>query len=129
MAISGHKSEASIRSYAQNVSEDQSRAISESLTSAASSTKAVEVYHSPKTSNLQATPLASPTLAGPSNTFYILPDLDLPTSPQLNQFVNSVLSPKMSSTGIRTEIFLGLRPRHISYLRVIFHRIPHVAGI
>ena len=100
MAISGHKSEASIRSYAQNVSEDQSRAISESLTRAASSTKAVEVYHSPKTSNLQTTPLASPTLAGPSNTMDILSDLDLPASPQLNQFVNSVLSPKMSSTDL-----------------------------
>lgn len=99
MAISGHKSEASIRSYAQNVSEDQSRGISESLTRAASSTKAVEVYHSPKTSNLQTTPLASPTLPRPSSTMNILSDLDLPTSPQLNQF-NSVLSPKMSSTDI-----------------------------
>ena len=99
MAISGHKSEASIRSYAQNVSEDQSRGISESLTRAASSTKAVEVYHSPKTSNLQTTPLASPTLPRPSSTMNILSDLDLPTSPQLNQF-NSVLSLKMSSTHI-----------------------------
>ena len=81
MAISGHKNEASIRSYAQNVLEDQSRGISESLTRAASSTKAVEVYHSPKTSNLQTTPLASPTLPCPSSTMNILSDLDLPTSP------------------------------------------------
>ena len=74
MAISGHKSEASIRSYAQNVSEDQSRGISKSLTHAASSTKAVEVCHS---SNLQTTPLASPTLPRPSSTVNILSGLDI----------------------------------------------------
>jgi hypothetical protein len=100
MAISGHRSEASIRSYAQNVSEDQSRSISASLTRATNSAKDVEVYQSSTISNLQTTSLSSPTTSGPSNAIDILSDLDLPSTPQLNHFVNTVLSPKMSSTDI-----------------------------
>jgi hypothetical protein len=103
MAISGHKSEASIRSYSHDVSEDKSRDISASLTLATTNSKAVEVYQSKSTEPSGLHPQLfnnsiAPTHSSPSMD--ILSDLDLPSTPQLNHFINTVLSPSMSSTDI-----------------------------
>ena len=87
MAISGHKNEASIRSYSSSVSEDQSRNMSDALaipTTENSAQSAVyqgnkECYVSPE-------------------GFSVLKDCDIPSSPQLNQVMNTVLSPVLSTS-------------------------------
>lgn len=87
MAISGHKNEASIRSYSSSVSEDQSRNMSDALVipmTANSAHNAVyqgdkERYTSPE-------------------RFSMLEDCDIPSTPQLNQVMNTVLSPVLSKS-------------------------------
>ena len=88
MAISGHRNEASIRSYSANVSEQQTQRISECLTLATADGRAVDVNERPE---IPLSPARSP----------ILSDSDLPSTPNLNQIMNTVLSPVMSaSTGV-----------------------------
>ncbi|CAB4021335.1 PREDICTED: uncharacterized protein LOC105327636 [Paramuricea clavata] len=89
MAISGHRNEASIRSYSAHVSEEQTRRISESLTLSTADDRAVDVYQRPATS---ASPARSP----------IRNDSDHPSTPNLNQIMNTVLSPVMSTS---TDVF------------------------
>ena len=84
MAVSGHKNEASIRSYSSNVSEEQTRKISESLTLAT----AADINESAKSPEVAESPLTSS----------LLDDSDLPSTPQLNQIMNTVLSPIMSNS-------------------------------
>ena len=78
MAISGHKKETSIRLYSSNVSEEQTRKISESLTLATDA----DIHQGARTPERPSTSL--------------LDDSDLPSTPQLNQIMNTVLSPIMS---------------------------------
>ncbi|CAB4036648.1 PREDICTED: uncharacterized protein LOC105327636 [Paramuricea clavata] len=89
MAISGHQNEASIRSYSTSVSEEQTRRISTSLT-LATARKDDDIYQSPLRSNL------------PASQSPLLSDSDLPSTPYLNQIMNTVLSRVMSAP---TEIF------------------------
>lgn len=70
MAISGHKNEASIRSYSSNVSKEQTRKVPESLTLAA----AGDIYQGARTPERQ--------------TMVSLNDSDLPSTPQLNQIMD-----------------------------------------
>jgi hypothetical protein len=89
MAISGLQNEASIRSYSTSVSEEQTRRISTSLT-LATARKDDDIYQSPLGSN------------SPASQSLLLSDSDLPSTPYLNQIMNTVLSPVMSAP---TEIF------------------------
>ena len=90
MAISGHRNEASIRSYSANVSEEQRRRISESLTLPTVNDRAVEIYQRPEVP-------VSPARMSP-----MLSDSDLPSTPNLNQIMNTVLSSVMSTS---TDVF------------------------
>ena len=56
MAISGHRNEASIRSYSANVSEQQTQRTSECLTLATADLRAVDVNERPGISHLQERP-------------------------------------------------------------------------
>ena len=89
MAVSGHKSEASIRSYSHTVSEEKSHEMSTTLHTVASNndaTDAMPVIATPSTSSTAIDTLAPL-------------DLNLPSSPELHQILNTVFSPKMSSPG------------------------------
>ena len=80
MAISGHKNEASIRSYLCTISEDRSREMSNALTIASTDKHPIEkAVRSPE-------------------RFLPLEDIDLPSTPLLNSVVNTVVSPVLSQS-------------------------------
>lgn len=90
MAVSGHKSEASIRSYSHTVSEERSHEMSTTLQTVARNNDAQDalpVIGTPCTSSTEREVLAPL-------------DLNLPSSPDLNQILNTVFSPRMSSSDI-----------------------------
>lgn len=78
MAISGHKNEASIRSYSSNISEDRSREMSYTLTTVTTDKR--------QTERAQESP----------ERFLPLEDIDIPSTPLLNTVMNTVVSPVLS---------------------------------
>ena len=91
IAIWGHANEASIRSYSSNISEDQTRRMSESSTLAridkGQSAGSVVVRNN-------STPVAS-----------ILGDCDLLSTLRLSQLMNTVVSPIMSKDKFKNNKF------------------------
>jgi hypothetical protein len=87
MAISGHKNEASIRSYSSNVSEDQSRDMSNAL-----------MLPMTNSADTVDTVPANESLTSPERSLALLDDIDVRSTPQLNQVMNTVLSPILSTS-------------------------------
>ncbi|CAB3980028.1 hypothetical protein AC249_AIPGENE19185 [Paramuricea clavata] len=87
MAISGHKNEASIRSYSSNVSEDQSRDMSNAL-----------MLPMTNSADTVDTIPANESLTSPERSLALLDDIDIPSTPQLNQVMNTVLFPILSTS-------------------------------
>ena len=80
MAISGHKNEASIRSYSCNISEDRSREMSNALTIPCTDKHPIK------------------KAVGSPERFLLLEDIDLPSTPLLNSVLNTVVSPVLSQS-------------------------------
>ena len=93
MAISGHKNEASIRSYSSNVSEDQSRNMSNSL--------ALPIAQSDTDGNAygyDCSPTGVNKSPRSSTSMDFLQDVDVPPSPLLNQVMSTVMSPTITTS-------------------------------
>jgi hypothetical protein len=75
MAISGHKNEASIRSYSSNISEDRSHEMSNALTIVTADQRPIKEAE------------------GLPERFLPLEDINLPSTPLLNSVMNTVVSP------------------------------------
>ncbi len=99
MAISGHKNEASIRSYSSNVSENQGRNMSNSL-----SLSIADSHNDGNADGDDCSPTGVYKSPQPSTSLDLLQDMDIPSSPQLNQLMSTVFSPTMPPLKISSDL-------------------------